>query len=361
MTTALATTTGADLAEQVAIAGDLAKLAPEQRMAYYGEVCRSMGLNPLTRPFEYIVLNDKLTLYARRDATDQLRKIYGVNISIVARETVEGVYVVTARATTMEGRSDESVGAVPLVKEEGDWQTAQSGKKYFKGNGQYRPLGPEDRANAMMKAETKAKRRVTLSVVGLGWLDETELETIPSAKRVQVSATGDVTPDASYDQPISPPATSKQRGYVAALMDDLGWHSEYMAIFAKGHNIDLFAMTMADASYLIEQMRAAIDEPAKVAKEAKKPSPPPVDDLAPLATVVRQLRAMERDVAGEPPPFTPDKRWSADKLRGALEAEQSASRARLHTWLSAKVDAAPALDALDDKALMDVCYSAAGL
>ena len=34
----------------------------------------------------------------------------------------------------------------------------------------------ENRANAMMKAETKAKRRVTLSVCGLGMLDETEAE-----------------------------------------------------------------------------------------------------------------------------------------------------------------------------------------
>jgi hypothetical protein len=33
--------------------------------------------------------------------------------------------------------------------------------------------------NALMKGETKAKRRVTLSIAGLGWLDETELETIP--------------------------------------------------------------------------------------------------------------------------------------------------------------------------------------
>jgi hypothetical protein len=30
-----------------------------------------------------------------------------------------------------------------------------------------------------MRAETKAKRRVTLSIAGLGWLDETELATIP--------------------------------------------------------------------------------------------------------------------------------------------------------------------------------------
>ena len=39
-------------------------------------------------------------------------------------------------------------------------------------------------ANALMKAETKAKRRATLSLCGLGFLDETEIETIPEkAKR----------------------------------------------------------------------------------------------------------------------------------------------------------------------------------
>jgi hypothetical protein len=33
-----------------------------------------------------------------------------------------------------------------------------------------------------MKATTKAKRRATLSICGLGWLDETEVETIPHAR-----------------------------------------------------------------------------------------------------------------------------------------------------------------------------------
>ena len=35
--------------------------------------------------------------------------------------------------------------------------------------------------NAKLKAITKAKRRVTLSICGLGFLDETEIETIPTA------------------------------------------------------------------------------------------------------------------------------------------------------------------------------------
>jgi len=103
-------------------------------------------------------LNGKLTLYAKRDATDQLRASRGVSISIVNRETIGDVYVVTARATVGD-RSDESTGAVPIGNVKG-----------------------EALANALMKAETKAKRRVTLSICGLGMLDETELETIPEVR-----------------------------------------------------------------------------------------------------------------------------------------------------------------------------------
>jgi hypothetical protein len=54
-------------------------------------------------------------------------------------------------------------------------------------------LPPEELANAFMKAETKAKRRVTLSICGLGFLDESEIESIAEAKRVRVNfETGDI-------------------------------------------------------------------------------------------------------------------------------------------------------------------------
>jgi hypothetical protein len=39
---------------------------------------------------------------------------------------------------------------------------------------------------------TKSKRRATLSLVGLGWLDETETETIPDATRVDTTPAGDI-------------------------------------------------------------------------------------------------------------------------------------------------------------------------
>lgn len=169
MTTAIAANESpSELLERVVIGGDLSKLQPGERLQYYREVCTSLGLNPLTRPFQYLTLNGKLILYASRDATDQLRRQQGVSIQIVAREQHGDVYAVTARATTAGGRADESIGAVTTAGLKGDAL-----------------------ANALMKAETKAKRRVTLSICGLGMMDETEVETVPGAVRVEA---GDVIP-----------------------------------------------------------------------------------------------------------------------------------------------------------------------
>jgi len=166
--------------EHVIGQGDLAKLTPEQRVAYYNATCQSLGLNPLTKPFEYIRLNNRVILYATRGATDQLRAIHNVDLRIASRSAEGGVYVVVAHATLPNGRSDESTGVVSI--------------KGLAGN----PL-----ANAYMKAETKAKRRVTLSIVGLGWLDESELHTIPAAQVVDVdSETGKIA-EAALTEPES--------------------------------------------------------------------------------------------------------------------------------------------------------------
>jgi hypothetical protein len=57
-------------------------------------------------------------------------------------------------------------------------------------------------ANALMKCETKAKRRVALSLAGLGWLDETEIATIPGARVGE--PTGDQGGGDVHDTDVSP-------------------------------------------------------------------------------------------------------------------------------------------------------------
>lgn len=153
MTQAVATQ-AISLLEQVVIGGDLSKLSSAERVSYYADVCKSVGLNPLTKPFDYINLNGKLVLYAKRDCTDQLRSLKRISVKIVGRELLGDIYVVTAQATS-DGREDESTGAVNVAGKKGD-----------------------ELANAYMKAETKAKRRVTLSIAGLGFLDESEVADI---------------------------------------------------------------------------------------------------------------------------------------------------------------------------------------
>lgn len=139
--------------ELALVKGDLSKLSDVERASYVKNLCESLGLNMLTKPFEYIVLNGKLTLYANKSATDQLRQIRKVSITKTEVAQVGDIYMVTAYAATPDGRTDCDTGALNIKN-----------------------LGGDNLANAIMKAITKAKRRVTLSICGLGMLDESENE-----------------------------------------------------------------------------------------------------------------------------------------------------------------------------------------
>jgi hypothetical protein len=150
----------ADIMESVLIKGDLARLTSDERVTYYNAVCKSIGLNPLTQPLAYMNLQGRLQLYAKRDAADQLRRLRNVSVEILHQGLADDLYSVHVQATDPTGRKDEDLGVVPLPAN-------------VKG---------EFRANMILKAVTKAKRRVTLSICGLGFLDETEVESIPGAK-----------------------------------------------------------------------------------------------------------------------------------------------------------------------------------
>lgn len=153
--------TAGEIIEDLIIKGDLAKLTGEQRAQYYMQVCRSLGLNELTKPFDYITLSGKLTLYPNRTCADQLRKLNGISIAITSQTVANDVLTVRVKAKDRDGREDEDIGAVPFPD----------------------TLRGDARANQILKAVTKAKRRVTLSISGLGWFEETEDETIANDER----------------------------------------------------------------------------------------------------------------------------------------------------------------------------------
>lgn len=154
--------------EKVMLKGDLSPLSSEERVTYYNRMCDYLGLEPVTQPFNLITLNGRLVLYATKNAAEQLRKKNGVSIDELDGKQVNDVYIVTVRGHDNTGRTDMATGAVTIGRATGDTL-----------------------ANLLMKAETKAKRRLTLSICGLGMLDETEVETIPNAQKVGMT-TGEV-------------------------------------------------------------------------------------------------------------------------------------------------------------------------
>lgn len=139
--------------EQVLIYGDLSSLSPKEKVEYNHRLCEAVGLNHIMRPFEYIKFKGKETLYAKKEGTEQLRRNNNISITLTEKKREGDLYVVTAQASTPSGRVDEATGVMFVGK-----------------------LTGEDLANAYMKTETKAKRRVTLSICGLGMLDESEIE-----------------------------------------------------------------------------------------------------------------------------------------------------------------------------------------
>ena len=148
------------IANQLILQGDLSKLSAGDKVRYYNGYCERMGLDPFTKPFDILRLNGKEVLYCTRSGTQQLNKLHKVSHLITSRDTnaEAGVYIVTSKASLLDGRCTESIGAVNIA--------GLKGEAY---------------ANAIMKAETKAKRRATLDLLGLGVLDESEAETIPNA------------------------------------------------------------------------------------------------------------------------------------------------------------------------------------
>ena len=137
--------------------GDVSGLGPAERAAYYVAMCSRLGLDAHTQPFAFLRLNGKEVMYATRGATDQLARIHRINRKITDGPKVidlAGTKLVYAlcEVSTPDGRIETATATVPLT----------------------------DPVNVLMKAETKAKRRATLSILGLGMLDEMELETIPA-------------------------------------------------------------------------------------------------------------------------------------------------------------------------------------
>lgn len=150
--------------ESIVTKGDLSGLNQVQKVQYYNYRCKQIGLDPSAKPFDLLNLSGKQVLYANAGATQQLCNLHRLSTQITGRERVDDIYIVSVRVTGADGRVSENQGAVSISNLKGDAL-----------------------ANAVLKCTTKAIRRSVLAHCGLGMLDETEVETIPNAYKVDLA------------------------------------------------------------------------------------------------------------------------------------------------------------------------------
>ena len=144
-----------ELLAKIIQSGNLAFLSESDRLIYYYSYCRQLGLNPLSRPFDYIHEGEgeklKITLYPNMQAASQLRDKRNVSTRIVKEEILlnDEIYSVLVEARIGD-RTEEATGKVGIKID-----------KYGK------PLSSDAKAKLMKRAETQARRRATLAIVGL--------------------------------------------------------------------------------------------------------------------------------------------------------------------------------------------------
>lgn len=157
-------TTDQHALESLVLHGDLGKMTDKQKVGYYLDLCRSLGLSAHSQPFRILKFQGREVMYATKDCTEQLRKIHEISVvDLIIDLQPDSTYSVTCKVKDKNGKTDMSTGVVSIENLKG-----------------------EALANAKMKAETKAKRRATLSICGLGMMDESEIETVEGAVVVDI-------------------------------------------------------------------------------------------------------------------------------------------------------------------------------
>lgn len=172
-----ATATQNKAMEDLLFEGDLSKLSAKEKAQYLLKLCHSTGLDPMTQPFTFIAnrKTGKLSLYANKHAAAQLRQVNKVNLKLIyagpycsiaelgngefslGEPINDKLFMVVLRATLKFGKEAEILLDYDI------------GTAWVGGSG-------EDLENAFMKAYTKAKRRVSLSICGIGFAEPRDVD-----------------------------------------------------------------------------------------------------------------------------------------------------------------------------------------
>lgn len=135
-----------------ALGGDLSPLSPSQRSQYYLARCASMGLDPASKPLDWITFQGKLACYPNVGAAAQLADKRNIQVDLGEIRREDGMLVCRGRGKTPSGRVAERTAYLDVGNAKG-----------------------QDLANLFMKLESKTFRRVIAALTGWAAADAEEM------------------------------------------------------------------------------------------------------------------------------------------------------------------------------------------
>lgn len=239
---------------QLILKGDLSILTDEEKMLYAKQVADAAGVSLLMRPFDFIEAKiagkSTVKLYANKNCAEQIRQKYNVNISIDDPKKLDDMLIIRGRATMLmpDGSTRFEEDIVPIEIE-----------KIPYGKSEFMPIKGVELANAVMKATTKLKRRLTFSIIGLGIMGIDDLEDIRNEERNR-AAYGNKVITPSQQQP------SKQLPDSLATPDQINQLNKIMnsGYFSQEeiekYNQNLSGLTAKQAEIGIKKKFAILEE-----------------------------------------------------------------------------------------------------
>ena len=181
--------------DQLILHNDVGKLTPRQRNGLVLALCAAYQLNPLTQPF-LIFQGDggRMVLYPTAKCAEQIRRRHQISPKLVEEKRVADLWMVRVEGRQPNGRTDYATKYVSLRDRDG------------------KPLSGQKLADAMHKAETGAKRRLTFSMVSLPGVSDADE---PPGRRVWMDADGTIIERPSEEQKylIDHPSAARAAGF----------------------------------------------------------------------------------------------------------------------------------------------------
>lgn len=167
--------------------GSLHHLDNAGLVAFRAKLCNYVGLNPYTLPFRFYSNSaGEIFLYATKDACAQLRELKGISVTNTTdyiRDDVLRTITIKITGMNKKGRSSIATGSVSYENiPPKDITDASENKDKDKD----KAIMYNNNHNCIMWAETKALRRLTLDLSGLGVLADVEVRDMQDVAELNV-------------------------------------------------------------------------------------------------------------------------------------------------------------------------------